>query len=78
MYAVIKSGGKQYRVNTGDMLKLEKLPVEIGGEINFTEILMVHDDHNLILGTPIVSGMAVKAEVIEHGRHKKIMVIMNH
>ena len=56
MYAVIKSGGKQYRVNTGDMLKLEKLPVEIGGEINFTEILMVHDDHNFFV-TPMLDNL---------------------
>ncbi len=75
MYAVIVSGGKQYRVTEGQVLKLEKLPVEVGENIAFDRILMVVDSDKVAVGTPDVVGAKVTAEVVEHGRHKKIRII---
>ena len=75
MYAVIKTGGKQYRVQEGDVIKLESLNAEVGHEINFAEVLMIADDEKTVCGTPWVAGMMVIAEILEHGRHKKIKII---
>lgn len=75
MYAVIKAGGKQYRVKEGDMLKLELMPNEVGSEISFSEILMLADGDKITWGTPLIAKAAVKAEVVTHGRHKKINII---
>lgn len=75
MYAVIKTGGKQYTVKEGDVLKIEMLPDDVGNEIKFEEVLMLVDGDNVICGTPFVSKAAVKAEVMDHGRHKKIKII---
>lgn len=76
MYAVIKSGGKQYRVAEGDTLKLEKLPVEEGQEISFDEVLMVADGDNVRVGTPILEGCRVSATTVEPaGRHPKIKIL---
>src|SRR5258708_7295517 len=75
MYAVIESGGKQYRVTEGQRLKIEKLPVESGKEIIFEKVLMVCDDSGLKIGAPYVSGAKVVAEVLEQGRRDKIRII---
>src|SRR3990167_7837266 len=75
MYAVIKTGGKQYRVKEGDVLKLEQLLCEVGQEINFTDVLMLADGDKVTCGTPLLTGAVVKALVLEHGRHKKIRII---
>ena len=75
MYAVIKTGGKQYRVEEGDVLKIEQLPDEVGQEIRFADVLMVADGDQVSCGTPILADVVVKAEVLEHGRHKKIRII---
>ncbi|CDZ77727.1 50S ribosomal protein L21 [Legionella massiliensis] len=75
MYAVIKTGGKQYRVKEGDVIKLELLPDEVGNEVSFSEVLMIADGDKITWGTPFIAKTAVKAEVIEHGRHKKIKII---
>lgn len=75
MYAVIKTGGKQYRVKEGDVLKLEQLLCEVGQEISFSDVLMVAEGDKITCGTPLVAGVVVKAEVLEHGRHKKIRII---
>ena len=75
MYAVIKSGGKQYRVAPGQVLKLETLPGAVGDEIKFAEVLMVADSDNIVVGTPHVANATVSAEVISHGRHDKIRII---
>ena len=75
MYAVIKTGGKQYRVKEGDVLKLEQLLCEVGQEISFSDVLMVADGDKITCGTPLLKGAVVKAEVLEHGRHKKIRII---
>lgn len=75
MHAVIKTGGKQYRVKQGDVIKLEFLPADVGEEVNFSEVLMLTDADKVTLGSPLVSGATVKAEVLEHGRHKKVKII---
>ena len=75
MYAVIKTGGKQYRVKAGDVLKIEQLPVEIGSEVIFSEVLMVTDGETVHCGTPFINQASVAAQVMEQGRHKKIKII---
>lgn len=75
MYAVIKTGGKQYRVKQGDVLKLELLPAEVGNEVCFDQVLMLADGDKITCGTPLVSKAVVKAEVLAQGRHKKIKII---
>lgn len=75
MYAVIKTGGKQYRVKEGDVLKIEQLAAEVGSSIDFAEVLMLTDGEKVTCGTPFVAKAVVKAEVLEHARHKKIKII---
>ncbi len=74
MFAVIKTGGKQYRVNAGDKLKIEKLEVKEGDEITFDQVLLVVDGETMRLGTPLVAGSAVTAKVVQQGRHDKVIV----
>ena len=74
MYAVIKTGGKQYKVAQGDLLKVEKLDAEPGAEVEISEVLMVVDGDNVQVGTPVVESASVKAKVIEHGKAKKVIV----
>lgn len=75
MYAVIESGGKQHKVVEGDTLKLEKLDVETGQNIDFDQVLAVGEGADLKVGTPYVDGGKVTAEVLQHGRHDKINII---
>lgn len=75
MYAVISSGGKQYRVSEGDNVKLEKLDLEAGAKVNFDQVLMVADGDDVQVGAPHVQGAKVSAEVVGHGRGKKIRII---
>ncbi|MBA3535170.1 MAG: 50S ribosomal protein L21 [Tatlockia sp.] len=75
MYAVIRTGGKQYRVKEGDIIKLELLSGEVGKEISFSEVIMLADGDKITLGTPLIAKAVVTAEVLEHGRHKKIKII---
>ncbi len=75
MYAVIKTGGKQYRVKEGDVLKIEQLPFDLGHVIDFTEVLMMTKGDQTTFGTPFIDKASVKAEVIAQGRHKKIKII---
>jgi large subunit ribosomal protein L21 len=74
MYAVIRSGGKQYTVRPGDRLDVEKLDGEVGSEIELAEVLMVTDGDAVSLGAPSVSGAKVTAEIVEHGKGKKVVV----
>jgi len=74
MYAVIKTGGKQYRVATGQVIKVESLAAEPGGSISFDEVMAVFDGESVRVGTPLVSGAAVKATVLGHGRHPKVTI----
>ena len=74
MYAVIESGGKQHRVIEGETLKLEKIEVPTGETIEFDRVLMI-GGAEIKIGTPLVAGGKVSAEMIAHGRHKKIKII---
>ncbi|MGY3776893.1 50S ribosomal protein L21 [Helcococcus sueciensis] len=74
MYAVIKTGGKQYQVKEGDILKVEKLNAEVGSSYDFEEVLLVSNEGDLKVGSPLVDGAKVSAEVLEHGKGKKIVV----
>lgn len=75
MYAVIFSGGKQYRVQEGDTLKLETLPVEVGSTVDFDKILMVGEGESVKVGHPYLAGGKVSATVLSQGRHKKIHIV---
>ena len=74
MYAVVRTGGKQYRLGIGDCVKVEKLPNEVGNIVELSQILMVSDGGEVKVGTPLVAGALVKAEIVGHGRNKKIRV----
>ena len=74
MYAVVRTGGKQYKVTEGDFLKVEKLPGDIGTEIVLDDVLLVSQDGDLKVGKPKVEGANVKAKIVEQGRDKKIIV----
>lgn len=74
MYAVIKTGGKQYRVVAGEKLKIEQIPAEVGAEITIDQILMVGEGESVKIGAPLVSGAAVKATVLSQGRHDKVTI----
>jgi len=75
MYAVIKTGGKQYRVSEGQTLKIEKLEAEKGANIEFDMVLMVADGDNVKIGAPMLAGGKVTAEVTDQGRHDKIKIV---
>ncbi|GAB3350145.1 50S ribosomal protein L21 [Chromohalobacter beijerinckii] len=75
MYAVIKSGGKQYRVQEGQTLKLEKLEVATGDTLELDQVLLVGDDDDIKVGAPLVDGAKVTAEVVSHGRGEKVQII---
>ena len=68
MYAVVKTGGKQYRVSAGEKLKVEQITADVGAEIVLDQVLMLANGDELTLGTPLVSGAAVTAKVVGHGR----------
>ena len=71
MYAVVRTGGKQYRVKEGDLLKVEKLTQDVGAKVEL-EVLLVGEGAEVKLGVPLVSGATVQAEVVSHGKHKKL------
>ena len=74
MYAVIKTGGKQYKVSAGGKLKVESLPVDVGAEVEIKDVLMVADGDSIQVGTPLLAGASVKATVLAHGRGEKVMI----
>jgi large subunit ribosomal protein L21 len=74
MYAVIETGSKQYRVAEGDVIEVEKLPVEVGKKVEFDRVLMVSDETGAQVGAPLVDGAQVTATVQAHDRGKKIIV----
>ena len=74
MYAIIKTGGKQYLVREGDVIRVEKLNAEEGSEVSFDEVLAINNDETLKVGTPTLEGSKVEAKVIKHGKGKKITV----
>ena len=74
MYAVVKTGGKQYRVAAGEKLKVEGIPADVGAEIVLDQVLLVANGENITMGTPLVRGASVTAKVVGHGRGEKIRI----
>ena len=74
MYAVIKTGGKQYKVAAGDKIKVEQIPSDIGAEITIDQVLAVGSGDQLSVGVPLVDGASVSATVVSHGRHDKVRI----
>jgi large subunit ribosomal protein L21 len=74
MYAVIKTGGKQYRVAPGEKIKIEQIPADVGATIVLDQVLMVADGDAVQVGTPLVSGATVSATVMSHGRGVKVKI----
>jgi large subunit ribosomal protein L21 len=74
MYAVIKTGGKQYRVSPGEKFRVETLPADVGAEVVIDQVLMVSDGTQVSVGTPLVGGATVSTTVVSHGRGDKIRI----
>ncbi|CAG7599471.1 50S ribosomal protein L21 [Candidatus Vallotia tarda] len=74
MYAVVKTGGKQYKVATGEKLKIEQIPAEVGTEITLDQVLAVGKGESMRFGIPLVNGASVKATIVAHGRHAKVII----
>lgn len=74
MYAVIKTGGKQYRISAGEKLRIEQIPAEIGQEIVLDQVLMVADGEAVRMGTPLIAGARIKARVLAQGRGEKVSI----
>jgi large subunit ribosomal protein L21 len=74
MYAVIKTGGKQYRVTTGEKIKIEQIPADVGSQITLDQVLMVGEGESVKVGNPLVSGAKVTATVVSHGRGDKVRI----
>ena len=75
MYAVFRSGGKQYRASKGERLKLEKLEADEGANVSFDEVLLVGEGKSVKVGTPLLSGTSVSAKVLKQGKSKKVSVV---
>ncbi len=75
MYAIVETGGKQYRVTPGDVLKVELLQTGEGEKVSFDKVLLVADDNGITVGEPFVTGATVEATVTEHGKAAKILVL---
>ena len=74
MYAVIKAGGKQYKVSPGDVVRVEKLEQEAGTAVEFGEVLALNNDQNLVVGSPLVANARVSGTVVETGKAKKVLI----
>ena len=74
MYAVIKTGGKQYRVIAGEKNKVEQIPADVGSKITLDQVLLVGEGESVKIGSPVVAGATVTAEVLAHGRHDKVKI----
>lgn len=74
MYAVVATGGKQYKVQEGEVLRVEKLAGDVGSHVSFDQVLMFSDGENVKIGQPIVEGAQVKGHIVEQGKNKKIVV----
>ncbi len=75
MFAVVKTGGKQYRVSEGDRLRVETLDAEAGASVELDTVLMVGEGDSVTVGTPVISNASVTAKIIDHGRSKKVKII---
>jgi large subunit ribosomal protein L21 len=74
MYAVVSTGGKQYRVQKGDVLRVEKLPGDVGSPVSFDQVLLMSDGENVQIGQPVLEGVNVGGQIVEQGKSKKIVV----
>jgi large subunit ribosomal protein L21 len=74
MYAIIRTGGKQYQVEAGDTLRVEKLSGEVGDTVELADVLLLVDGETIKIGQPVVDGAKVVAKIVEQGRHKKVIV----
>ncbi len=74
MYAVIKTGGKQYKVAPGEKLKIEQIPADVGAAVTLDQVLMVGDGATVRLGQPVIAGASVTATVLAHGRGDKVTI----
>ena len=74
MYAVVKTGGKQYRVQAGEKIRVEQIPAEVGQEIVLDQVLLVGAGDEIKLGAPLIAGATVKAKVLSQGRHDKVHI----
>jgi large subunit ribosomal protein L21 len=74
MYAVVNTGGKQYKVMKGETLRIEKIPGEVGSPVTFDKVLMVADGENIRVGQPVLENVAVQAQIVEQDKAKKILV----
>lgn len=74
MYAIVNSGGKQYKICKGDVVKVEKIPGEVGGPVAFDKVLMYSDGQTVDIGRPILSNVTVKGHIVEQGKARKIIV----
>jgi large subunit ribosomal protein L21 len=74
MYAVIKTGGKQYKVAAGEKIKVEQIAADVGQEIVIDQVLAVVDGQDFKIGAPLVAGASVKATVVAHGKHDKVRI----
>lgn len=78
MFAVLKTGGKQYKVSEGDVIQVEKLEGNVGDAVTLDQVLMVGEDDNVQVGSPFLDGSAVTAEIVEQYKDKKILVFKKH
>jgi len=74
MYAIVNTGGKQYKIQQGDVLRVEKIPGEVGSPVSFDKVLMFSDGENVNIGRPVLDNVAVKGRIVEQGKDKKIIV----
>ena len=74
MYAVVNTGGKQYKVKAGDILRVEKIPGDVGSPVTFEKVLMVADGEEVTVGQPVLENTSVKGTIVEQGKAKKIIV----
>jgi large subunit ribosomal protein L21 len=74
MYAVIKTGGKQYKVSAGEKLKVESIPADVGAQITLDQVLLVADGDSVKMGAPLLAGASVNATVVGHGRGEKLKI----
>jgi large subunit ribosomal protein L21 len=74
MYAVVGSGGKQYKVRQGDILRVEKIPGDVGSEVTFDKVLMCSDGDAVDIGQPVLDNVAVKGRIVQQGKARKIIV----
>lgn len=73
-YAVIRTGGKQYRVTSGELLRIELLKGDVGSQVEFSDVLLTENEGSVQVGTPLVAGATVTAQIVEHGKERKIIV----